>query len=216
MSDSTTPATAPSTDSRQAPSRRADVVTVVVSPRTPHSVATDVALCALARAGDQEAVAELWRRHYPYAKVVARRFAGNPSDADDLAAEAFTRILTLLNKGAGPEEHVRTYVARSVRNVATDRARRCTVPTTDLEEARDIAAQDDVAREAEAIIELADALAALAECSGRQRYAIWQTALEGRNVADLAAEFGITPNAVSAVLVRARASILRIMANRSR
>jgi RNA polymerase sigma-70 factor (ECF subfamily) len=172
---------------------------------------TDAALCARARAGDQDAVADLWRRHYPYALVVARRFTRSQWEADDLAAEAFTRILALFRRGQGPVEYARTYVARAVRNAATDRSRRKALATTEIDEAMEVASPYDLGEHATAAVELERAVEGMAGCSHRQRYVLWQVAVGGRTVGEVAEELGTTPNAISALLVRARATVRRTM-----
>ncbi|MFD2792898.1 RNA polymerase sigma factor [Promicromonospora vindobonensis] len=174
----------------------------------------DVELFGRAKAGDTFAVDLVWRRHYPYALKVARRYTRNPSDADDLAAEAFVRILSLLRAGRGPREHGKTYVARTVRNIATDRSRRRQPPTTVIDEAHDLPASDDPAAAALSAMELGDVLEGLAACPPRQRYAMQLTVFEGVPIARVAADLGISKNAVAALLVRARESIRRFVAQR--
>ncbi|MFI2363968.1 RNA polymerase sigma factor [Promicromonospora sp. NPDC019610] len=172
----------------------------------------DIELFARARAGDTVAIDLVWRRHYPYALKVARRYTRSPSDADDLAAEAFVRILSLLRAGRGPREHGKTYVARTVRNIATDRSRRRQPPTTVIDEAHDLPAWDDPAAAALSAMELGDVLEGLAACPPRQRYALQMTVFEGVPIATVAQDLGISRNAVAALLVRARESIRRFVA----
>lgn len=176
----------------------------------------DIELFGRARAGDTVAIDQVWRRHHPYALRVAQRFTRNPSDADDLAAEAFVRILSLLRAGRGPREYGKTYVARTVRNIATDRARRRTPLTTAIDEAHEVPAQDDPAAAALWAMELGDVLEGMAACPPRQRYALQMTVFEGVPIATVAAELGISKNAVAALLVRARESIRRFVARRVR
>jgi RNA polymerase sigma factor (sigma-70 family) len=172
----------------------------------------DIELFGRARAGDMFAIDIVWRRHYPYALKVARRYTRNPSDADDLAAEAFVRILTLLREGRGPREHGKTYVARTVRNIATDRSRRRQLPTTVIDEAHELPALDDPAAAALSAMELGDVLEGLAACPPRQRYAMQMTVFEGVPISMVAEDLGISKNAVAALLVRARESIRRFVA----
>jgi RNA polymerase sigma-70 factor (ECF subfamily) len=172
----------------------------------------DIELFGRARAGDTFAIDLVWRRHYPYALKVARRYTRNPTDADDLAAEAFVRILTLLREGRGPQEHGKTYVARTVRNLATDRSRRRQPLTTEIDEAHDLPASDDPAAAALSAMELGDVLAGLAACPPRQRYAMQMTVFEGVPISMVAEDLGISKNAVAALLVRARESIRRFVA----
>ncbi|MBE1877421.1 RNA polymerase sigma factor [Myceligenerans pegani] len=179
-----------------------------------HEEPSDAELFDRARAGDAAAIDLAWRRHYPYALMIARRYTRDGADADDLAAEAFVRILSLLRSGRGPREFARTYVARTVRNIATDRSRKKTLPTTVIDEAHDVPSRDDTASTVVSALELADVLEGLAACPPRQRYALERTVFEGVPLATVSDELGISKNAVAALLVRTRESIRRFVARR--
>ena len=77
---------------------------------------SDERLIARSRRRDRAAYAELWRRHQPSALAAARRFTW--IDADDLVAEAFTRIYACLLEGRGPRGPFRPYLYTTVRNLA--------------------------------------------------------------------------------------------------
>ncbi|MEQ8663923.1 MAG: sigma factor, partial [Gammaproteobacteria bacterium] len=76
----------------------------------------DERLIARSARRDRSAYAELWRRHQPSALAAARRFTW--IDADDLVAEAFTRIYACLLDGKGPRGPFRPYLYTTVRNLA--------------------------------------------------------------------------------------------------
>ncbi|MFJ2521297.1 RNA polymerase sigma factor [Cellulosimicrobium cellulans] len=176
---------------------------------------TDKEMFARARSGDAEAVDLFWRRYYTYGLTAARRYTRSASDAEDLAAEAFTRILALLRQGRGPREHARTYIARTVRNVATDLARRREPTMVVIDEVRDVRSSHDTAAEALTMLDVIAALECLDACSPRQRYALYLTACEGRPIAEVAHEFDISANAAAALLVRGREAIRRQLARRT-
>lgn len=69
------------------------------------------------RAGDDEAYGRLWRRHQPAALRAARQYDRGP-EAEDIAAEAFARVLDTVRQGDGPLEAFRAYLLRSVAQVA--------------------------------------------------------------------------------------------------
>lgn len=72
-------------------------------------------LLVRARRQDREAVAELHGRH----RAAARRLAATdaqPGDPDDLADEAFSRIISALGRGAGPSDAFRAYLFAYVRD----------------------------------------------------------------------------------------------------
>ncbi len=62
---------------------------------------SDPALVELAKAGDQEACSELYRRHSPMATGVIRRMTRHTEDAEDVLQEAFLRALIHLRSFDG-------------------------------------------------------------------------------------------------------------------
>jgi RNA polymerase sigma-70 factor (ECF subfamily) len=50
--------------------------------------------------GDEDAFAELWRRHHPMVHLVVRRYVRVPEDARDLVQRAFLRALTAVRRTA--------------------------------------------------------------------------------------------------------------------
>lgn len=79
------------------------------TPAAAYSEATDSELIATVRAGATEAYGELFGRHRDAAMRMARQLASG-SDADDLVAEGFVRVLTTLRNGNGPDEFFRAYL----------------------------------------------------------------------------------------------------------
>src|SRR5689334_5223495 len=85
---------------------------------------SDEALVGRARAGDQVAFGELYRRHSGAARAFAHCLLGRGADADDAVAEAFTNILAALQRGGGPEVAFRPYLMVCVRNACYRAGRR--------------------------------------------------------------------------------------------
>jgi RNA polymerase sigma factor (sigma-70 family) len=83
---------------------------------------SDRELLEAVREGDDEAYAQLWRRHHPAALRAARQF-DHSTEAEDIAAEAFARVLNAVRQGNGPHEAFRAYLLRAVSNVAQNAAR---------------------------------------------------------------------------------------------
>src|SRR5689334_21731591 len=75
---------------------------------------SDSELIARVRAGDAAAYEELFLRHRDVAIRYARRFADDQG-AEDLCAEAFAKILDLLQHGKGPDVAFRAYLLTTVR-----------------------------------------------------------------------------------------------------
>src|SRR5690625_3027862 len=94
--------------------------------------ASDSGLIARTRRGDMAAYEQLYRRHVDDAAKVARIVTDNAEDAPELVNEAFTRILTRLTEGGGPDDDLGPYLRTIVRRLAVDRHRgRARTPTAD-------------------------------------------------------------------------------------
>ena len=84
----------------------------------PRSPTSDESLVVRARIGDHRAFAELWQRHARSGKRVARQFTSS-IDADDLVAEAYTRIYERVLAGGGPVGAFRPYLYTTIRSLAS-------------------------------------------------------------------------------------------------
>lgn len=151
------------------------------------------------RSGDHDAYGVLFVRHRDVARRVAARH-GHPREVEDVVAEVFARTLVQLQAGRGPTVSFRAYLLTAVRNEAGLRAaqaRRCE-PVAELEpfvDATTLPEIDDRVR------------AAYLALPPRWRRTLWQLEVEGIRPRELAAELGLTPNAVSALGCRARAAL---------
>lgn len=166
---------------------------------------TDLQLVEAAREGHKDAVVELWQRHYAATLSVARRVARQPRDAEELASDAFSRMLSAMSTGGGPTASVRAYLATSVRNLAVSRIRHSSageVLTDDDGTLERLAADgsDPVARHGELGI-MREAFAALPK---RWQVVLWRTAVDQDSNIAVAEELGLSPNAVAALTRRAR------------
>ena len=92
-------------------------------PPSPTAPDPDAELVARARAGDQEAVTELYRRHSQRGYNLALRMTGDPWDAADATQEAFIKAFTHL--GSFKEQaRFSTWLYRIVVNSVNDQLRR--------------------------------------------------------------------------------------------
>lgn len=177
----------------------------MTAPPDPPMADPDLVLVERARAGSAEAVAELWSRHHPTALRVAHHLVGNPHDAEDVAADAFSRMLSAILDGAGPTGSVSAYLKRAVRNLVINRAERReshNVVTDDPElYVWHDASADPVAHSAELglVREAFDSLPM------RWRTVLWRTAVDRDPNTVVARHMGISANAVAALAGRARA-----------
>ncbi len=156
-----------------------------------------------------QAFGVLYARHQSAARGLARQLARSPSDADDLVAGAFTRMLEVLRGGGGPNEAFRAYLLTSVRHQAYDRTR----VERRLEVTDDIGGVTGVDPGATVVPFQDPALAGLERSLAAQAFAtlperwqavLWHLEIEGDTPADIAPLFGLTANAVSALGYRAR------------
>jgi RNA polymerase sigma factor (sigma-70 family) len=154
------------------------------------------------RAGEDAAFAELFSRHAGVARGFALRYATDAAEADDIAAEAFFRVLQAVRRGAGPDDNVRGYLLTVVRRLAAEwRTRRRDVPVADEELSRRVDPDADQAgTRAEAHL-IARAFTSLPQ---RWRRVLWQVEVEGERPAVVAPRFGLSPNATAALARRAR------------
>jgi RNA polymerase sigma factor (sigma-70 family) len=165
------------------------------------AVPSDADLIARSREGDSAAFSTLYDRHAGAARAAAMSLTKAPSDADDLVAEAFTRVLATLRRGGGPQLAFRPYLLTTVRNAYYDRVRRDVKVDagTAPPEAVTSAAVDAVTAEDARLV--AEAFATLPE---RWQVVLWHTEVEGRGPAEVAPLLGIAPSAVAALSYRAR------------
>ena len=166
------------------------------------AVVDDRELLRRVRAGEDAAFAELFSRHAGVARGFALRYATDAAEADDIAAEAFFRVLQAVRRGAGPDDNVRGYLLTVVRRLAAEwRTRRRDVPVADEELSRRVDPDADQAgTRAEAHL-IARAFTSLPQ---RWRRVLWQVEVEGERPAVVAPGFGLSPNATAALARRAR------------
>ena len=164
---------------------------------------SDAELIADVRSGDGDAYGLLYRRHAHSAQALARQLTGSPAEADDLVAEAFTKLLAMLRGGGGPDVAFRAYLLTTLRNSLYDRARR----TRRVELSDDMTRHDPgVPWEDTAVAGLESRLAARAftKLPWRWQTVLWHTEVEQERPADVAPLLGLSPNGVAALAYRAR------------
>jgi RNA polymerase sigma factor (sigma-70 family) len=145
-------------------------------------------------------LAGLYAEHEPAARRLALALAP-PAEADDLVAESFTRVAAAIGRGREPGAF-KPYLMATVRHQASDlyRARHRLILVPDPEPpaapgADELAAQRD---------EAGRARRAFASLDERWQAVLWATEVEGRRPAELATRFGLPPNGVAQLAVRAR------------
>ena len=166
------------------------------------SASSDAELISAVRSGDNDAYGELFSRHHEAAMRMARQLVLGP-DADDLVAEAFVRVMAIVQAGKGPDEFFRAYLLSSIRRLHIDRIR----ATQRVRPTGDEAELDRVVRfvdPVEMTFEQKAAADAFASLPERWQLVLWHLDVEGQKPAQIAPLLGLSPNSVSALVYRAR------------
>ncbi|UKA51896.1 sigma-70 family RNA polymerase sigma factor [Arthrobacter sp. FW305-123] len=162
----------------------------------------DPCLLMLVRAGEVSAFAELFLRYRNLATYVARVESDNPSDMDDVVGEAFASVFQALVVGRGPADSFRAYLLTAVRRTAHRRnvqARRSGF-LSDVPQGGDTG-YDDPSLQALETSSLTESFRSL---PARWQAVLWYSEVEAMKPAEVAPIMGLTPNSVSALLIRAR------------
>lgn len=171
---------------------------------------SDADLITRSRDGDKRAYGVLWKRHWHAARAMAASITGR-FDPDDLASEAFARILKSIEKGNGPTTGFRSYLATTVRNVAIDWSRRKTTPTIeDPDIVEDWTYSEVTALERIDRQTIANAFYSLPDS---WQEVLWYTEVEDMAPREVAPILGLTANAVSALALRAREGLRQAWIN---
>jgi RNA polymerase sigma factor (sigma-70 family) len=165
----------------------------------------DETLIARTRRGDDDAFAELYRRH-SYGALRLARHLGQREESDDVVAESFARLLDLLRRGKGPDQSFRAYLYTTVRHEAGHRAKAVQrVRPTDDEALIDSAVE--FGGGTLDVFERTTIRAAYESLPERWRSVIWHLDVEGRKPQEIAEMLDLTPNSVSALVYRARSGL---------
>lgn len=169
---------------------------------------SDEELIDAVRRGDLGAYATLYERYAEPAQRTARQCAADLADQQDLVAEAFVRVLTAIRGGGGPRDNLRPYLQVAIRNLATNRwndQRRLDhgAGARVLEPALGPASagSDEIALRHWRYQLVRAAFRAL---PARWRLVLWHLEVNGDSPSELAPMLELSPNAVSALAVRAR------------
>jgi RNA polymerase sigma factor (sigma-70 family) len=161
----------------------------------------DKELVELARAGEDAAFAELWRRHGD----AARRYALSITrsvDSEDIVSEAFAKIFSLIKRGKGPTNGFRSYLVTAIRHTSESfgRARR----ETPIDFIDDLADERTDDQHQQRTLDQSLTIAAFKSLPDRWQQALWYSEVEQLSVKEIAALFGIKPTAMAMLTFRAR------------
>jgi len=168
-------------------------------------VPSDEALMAAVAGGDLAAFGELIARHQRSAWNVAYRFLGNAADAEDVAQEAFFRILDSADRYR-PTATFRTYLYRIVARLCVDFSRRQRLrrhgPLHDVPDNEP--SPEDAAVTGERAAAVARAIDSLPPA---QRMAVILRYYEGLGYREIAVALDTTAKGAERLLARARTAL---------
>ncbi|MDR3440907.1 sigma-70 family RNA polymerase sigma factor [Telmatospirillum sp.] len=157
--------------------------------------------------GNASAFEVLARRHMRRALAIAQGVVGNPSDADEIAQEAFMRVWEFAGRWTPGRAQFTTWLHRIVLNLSLDRRRKpqwvAFEAVGEVADDREPSATETVARrERESAIERA-----MRKIPPRQRAAISLFYFEGLSGKAASDALGISVAAFEQLLLRARRAI---------
>ncbi len=166
---------------------------------------TDRELMLATRSGDKAAFERLVLRHQDIAWKTAYRFTGDAAEAEDLAQEAFLKILDAAERYK-PTASFKTYLLSVLTRLCIDHARK---KRPDLSENMpDLPAADSNPREQSSRQERDDAIQdALTYLTPKQRVAVILKYFEDMSGRQTARSMGVSTKAVERLLSRARKTL---------
>jgi len=178
----------------------------------------DAALIERVRAGDQDAFAELIRRHQKQVCVILARYERDPHRVEDLAQDTFLKVWTRLDqyRSSAPFQH---WISRIAVNVALDHIRRATrrIKETGFDDLGETpfdwlrSDQSDREQEKKESRELLSHL--LNQLSEEDRRLITMQSIEGQSVSEICEITGGTAVSVRVRAFRARARLRGALQN---
>jgi RNA polymerase sigma factor (sigma-70 family) len=168
---------------------------------------TDETLIDEAGRGSEAAITELFRRHHPAAVRYARSLAKSDATAEDIAADAFMRVLKRISEGARPTA-LRAYLFTTVRHLFVDYIRR-NPPTDSISEdagaGTTLVSPDPTVEATERLA--VESLLRLLEPN--HQIVLRLAILDGLSNAEIAQALSMSPNAAASMTYRARRALQR-------
>lgn len=153
-------------------------------------------------------MAQLYERHRVQGLQFARTLLNSAEDAEDVLHEAFTKSVSAIRNGFGPTDTFGPYLSTCVRSAAnslwTKRARES---PSFLDHLDADAVEDPALETVLSVFEHENIAAAMRSLPERWRTVLWHAEVMGEPPRKIAPLLGIEPNAVSALLGRARAGL---------
>lgn len=165
---------------------------------------------------DPVVITRMHNEHFPSVFRYARYRLGDEAQAEDVAGEAFARLLEYVHKGRGPRKNVRGWLMRTAANLVNDYFRAQYARPT--EELQDTLAADDPGPVSlfETMTEKEDLLAAMKKLTEEQANVLALRFGSGLSLAETAAALGKKANAIKALQFRAIAALRRHLSEEGR
>lgn len=152
-------------------------------------------------------MATLYERHKARGLVFARRLMSGSQDAEDVLHEAFVKAVGAIRNGNGPADAFGPYLTTSIRSVAMTFHNKRGREQPTMDENLDTSSEDPGLENTLFLPGHDKVAAAMKSLPERWRTVLWHAEVLGKRPAEIAPVMGIGPNAVSALLVRARAGL---------
>lgn len=174
-------------------------------PARPRATTDHDELLARTRAGDAQALADLFSLLHDQLDRQARRFV--PAHAvGDVLADTFASVLQAIQRGRGPVDQPLQYLMFAVRTTSW---RYRTTQVNERDKARRHSVLGGAAHEVAQLDLDDDLVAAFRDLQPRFRQVIWWSVVEGRSAAEIGEQLGLSPNAAAALTYRARGALRR-------
>lgn len=164
---------------------------------------SDEDLIRSSRSGDRSSLDILYSRHHDAGLRYARRLMADRADAEDVAQDAFLRVIAAIGRGNGPEAMFRPYLLRAVRSAAADRwveqAREIPTDAAGETPVEDTSLASLLHRDDPELV-----MKAFQSLPLRWMTVLWHAEVEREPPRRIAPVLGMEPGAVSALLLRAR------------
>jgi RNA polymerase sigma factor (sigma-70 family) len=153
-------------------------------------------------------MAVLYERHRDQALKFARSLMSSAEDAEDVLHEAFAKAVSAIRNGYGPTDRFGPYLSTCVRSAANSVWIKQARERPAVSEELDPGPAEDLSLERVlSVFEHEDIAAAMRTLPERWRTVLWRAEVMGEPPRAIAPLLGIEPNAVSALLIRARAGL---------
>jgi RNA polymerase sigma-70 factor (ECF subfamily) len=162
---------------------------------------------------DEQALISIHNRYFPEVYRYAQYRLGNPSYAEDIAAEVFVRLIESIKSGKGPHTTVRGWLMGTAANMINDHYRKSYAHADETLTEEMHSESSNPAHESEAEERAEAVRQALTQLTPEQQHVLALRFGNDYSLEETAAIMGKNINAVKALQFRAIASLRRLVSN---